>query len=221
MAPTMIPDWSLYLITDRHRLGPGSLQSAVAEAIRGGVRAVQLREKDLAPRDLIPLAEDIRQLTARAGARLFINGRIDVMLAVDADGVHLRSDSLPIFAVRKVIGPKKFLGVSTHSLAEVDRASDEGADFITFGPVFETPAKTVYGRPVGVEALQLACRRTRLPVYALGGVRGERIADVVAAGAHGVALIGAIMSSRDIRGAAQACLEAVGHARNTHLVDPG
>lgn len=217
----MTPDWLLYLITDRHRVGPRGLQAAVADAMQGGVRAVQLREKDLPLRTLLPLAAEIRELTARAGSRLLINDRVDIMLAVDADGIHLRSDGLPTCAVREVIGPNKFLGVSTHSVAEVDRAADDGADFVTFGPIYETPAKARYGPPTGLDALAVVCRRARVPVYALGGITCARIPDVVAAGAHGVAMIGEIMSARDIVSAARACLDAVRHATSGRSVDPG
>jgi len=154
------------------------------------------------------------------GARLLINGRVDVMLAVDADGVHLRSDSLPTRAVRRVIGPTKFLGVSTHVLAEVERASDEGADFVTFGPVYETAAKAMYGPPIGLAALEAVCRRARVPVYALGGITRARIPEVAAAGAHGVAVIGEIISSRDIVTATRACLDALRHAMSDRSVDP-
>lgn len=217
----MSPDWLLYLITDRHRVGSRDLHAAVADAIRGGVRAVQLREKDLPLRTLLPLAAEIRKLTAQMGAHLLINGRVDVVLAVDADGVHLRSDSLPTRAVRGVIGPNKFLGVSTHSLAEVERATDDGADFVTFGPVYETPAKARYGVPTGLDALAAVCRRARVPVYALGGITRARIPEVVAAGAHGVAIIGEIMSNRDIENAARACLGAVRHSTSGRSVDPG
>ncbi len=216
----MLPDWLLYLITDRHQVGERGLPEAVADAIRGGVRAVQLREKDLPVRSLIDLAHSLRALTAPAGARLLINGRLDVMLAVDADGIHLRSDSLPTRAVRRVIGPDKWLGVSTHSLQEVERAADEGADFVIFGPVYETSSKAKYGAPTGLQGLEAVCRHARVPVYALGGITRVRIPEVMTAGAHGVALIAEIMSSRDSSSAARACLDAVRAATNSRSVDP-
>jgi thiamine-phosphate pyrophosphorylase len=143
------------------------------------------------------------------------------MLAVDADGVHLRSDSLPTRAVRGVIGPNKFLGVSTHSLAEVERATDDGADFVTFGPVYETPTKARYGAPSGLDALETVCRRAHLPVYALGGITRGRIPEVMAAGAYGVAMISEIMASRDIVSVARACLDVARQAASGRSVDPG
>jgi thiamine-phosphate pyrophosphorylase len=217
----MIPEWLVYLITDRHQVDARGLPLAVTEAIRGGIRAVQLREKDLPLRTLLPLAADLRVLTAQHGVHLLINGRIDVMQAVDADGVHLRTDGLPAHAVRRVIGPGKLLGVSTHSLREVEQAARGGADFVTFGPVFATPSKAAYGAPTGVRQLEAVCRRAQVPVYALGGITRVRIPEVMAAGAHGVALIAEIMSSRDIEAAARSCLDAAFHAASRRSVDPG
>jgi thiamine-phosphate pyrophosphorylase len=177
--------------------------------LRGGIRAIQLREKDLSSRDLLCHATDLIPLTRSAGAVLLINDRIDVALAVGADGVHLRTDSLPTRVVRRVLGPRKLIGVSAHSLADVRRAAEEGADFVTFGPVFATPSKARYGLPLGLDALAEACRRSPIPVYALGGMKGDRIASALAAGAWGVAMISAIMSKRDVCSAAAVCLAAV------------
>lgn len=216
----MHPDWLLYLITDRDQVGVRGLPDAVIDAIRGGVRAVQLREKDLPIRSLIDLAHSLRAATAAVGARLLINGRLDVMLAVDADGIHLRSDSLPTRTVRRVIGPDKWMGVSTHSLREVEQAADEGADFVTFGPVYETSSKAQYGAPTGLQGLEAVCRCARVPVYALGGITRARIPEVMDAGAHGVAMIAEIMSSRDISSAARVCLDAVRTAISGRSVDP-
>lgn len=215
-----MPDWRLYLITDRHRVGSCNFHEAVAQALQGGVSALQLREKDLPVRALLPLARDMKNLAAPSGARLLINGRVDVMLAVDADGVHLRSDGLPTRSVRRVVGPTKLIGVSTHALQEVERASDEGADFVTFGPVYETPAKTAYGAPTGLGALEVACRRTRIPVYALGGITRARIPEVLAAGAYGVAMIGEIISARDIVAATRACFDTLSRLTSDRSVDP-
>lgn len=215
----MTPHWSIYLITDRRQVDGRGLVPAVAAALRGGIRAIQLREKDLPLPVLLALARELRELTARAEASLLINGRIDVMLAVGADGVHLRSDGLPTRAVRRVIGPRKVLGVSTHSMAEAQRAEDEGADFVTFGPVYETRSKAGYGRPVGLAALEAVCRRLRVPVYALGGITRANIREALGAGACGVAMISEIMSTGDSFAAARACVDAVRDATRDQSVD--
>jgi thiamine-phosphate pyrophosphorylase len=193
-------DFSLYLITDRQVLPPGiSLPEAVREALDGGVRCLQLREKDLAPRALLPLALELRVLTREFKARLFINDRVDLAQACDADGVHLTTTSLPTGVVRNILGPDKLIGVSTHSAAEIIRAEEEDADFATFGPVFYTASKAAFGPPVGLDKLREACSRTSLPVFALGGVNLPQVDDVMACGASGVALISAILGYSDVR----------------------
>lgn len=189
-------DFKLYLITDRRALAPGrSLGETVAAALAGGVRAVQLREKDLSPRELLPLALELRSLTRRFGARLLINDRIDLAQAVEADGVHLAGSSLPTTVARRLLGPEALIGVSTHHLDEVLAAAREGADFVTFGPVYPTPSKAAYGAPVGLDALRSACSASPLPVFALGGIKAPHIPELLEAGASGIALISAILAS--------------------------
>jgi len=205
-------DFNLYLITDRKQLPPGrGLVETVAAALAGGVRAVQLREKDLAACELYPLARELRELTARHGARLLINDRLDVALAVDADGVHLGGHSLPVAVARKILGPNKLIGVSTHRPEEVTAAQQGGADFVTFGPVFFTLSKAAYGEPVGLGRLREACMASPLPVFALGGVTLERLPELLAAGTQGVALIAAILAAADPAAAATAILSRLEH----------
>ncbi|MBN1140517.1 MAG: thiamine phosphate synthase [Deltaproteobacteria bacterium] len=207
-------DFSLYLITDRSILPPGSsLPEAVREALEGGVKCVQLREKDLSPGSLFSLALELRDLTRRYGAKLLINDRADVALACDADGVHLTSASLPVSAVRGMLGPEPLIGVSAHRLDEILKAGQEGADFATFGPVYFTPSKAAYGPPVGLEKLREVCLRAPLPVFALGGVKLGRLGELMAAGAAGVALISAILSFPDPRGQAQSFLQHLSRPR--------
>jgi len=201
-------DFSLYLITDLNVLPPGrSLPEAVREALIGGVKCVQLREKELAPKTLFPLAMELRNLTREYGAKLFINDRADLALACDADGVHLTTNSLPTTVVREILGPDKLIGVSTHSPEEISRAQEEGADFVTFGPIFFTASKAAYGPPVGLQKLREACSRTGLPVFALGGIKLGLVDDVMASGASGVALISAILGFDDARGKSRQFIE--------------
>ncbi len=198
-------DFNLYLITDRTQVAAGhTLLSAIDSALQGGVKAIQLREKDLSAAELLPLARELRELTRKYDARLLINDRIDLALAVQADGVHLGEHSLPTDVVRKLVGPKRLIGVSTHSNADISRAIKLGADFVTFGPVYETPSKAVFGPPQGLQALTEACRDSSLPVFALGGITPTRVAEVRHAGASGVALISAILASPAPRSAAEA-----------------
>jgi thiamine-phosphate pyrophosphorylase len=188
-------DFSLYLITDRKILPPGrSIIETVRAALEGGVRAIQLREKDLSAREFYSLALELRCLTRRNNAMLLINDRIDITMAVEADGVHLGRQSLPTEAARRILGPDKLIGVSTHHVREVLAAQKEGADFVTFGPVYHTPSKAPYGPPVGIGKLREACSSANIPVFALGGVKKNRLTEIEATGAAGAALISAILA---------------------------
>lgn len=199
-------DFDLYVVTDRQLTAGRPLHLVVEAALRGGARAFQLREKDLSPRDLYPLALEMRQLTRTYGAHLLINDRVDVALAVDADGVHLTTTSLPATVARQLLGPGRLIGVSTHSIAEAQTAADEGADFVVFGPVYYTPSKAPYGEPVGLNALQAVRAAINLPILAIGGVKKANLDQVLAAGASGIAVISAIISADDPTAASQALL---------------
>jgi thiamine-phosphate pyrophosphorylase len=201
-------DFRLYLVTDRSLCSPSSsLVTAVELALRGGVRAVQLREKDMPTRELLATAYEMRKLTGRYGAMLFINDRVDIALCVNADGVHLGQSSIPVRAARKVIGTRGMIGASTHSVEEALEAEEGGADFITFGPLYHTPSKLIYGEPVGIEALRRLKGRVSLPVFGIGGIQREMVQEVIDAGAHGIALIRGILGDTDIQGAAESYMK--------------
>ncbi len=209
IAEVSVPvDFKLYLITDRKQ-AKMPLVAAVRLALEGGVRAVQLREKDLPVRELLQLARELRALTKEFGAGLFINDRVDVAIAVNADGVHLGHESMPVKAVRKIVGKDLLIGVSTHSLAEAKEAEAGGADFITIGPIFETPSKAKLGVPVGVDILMKLKSEINIPFYALGGIKSGNVAQVLCAGATGVAMISAIMAVEDIKKASVKVIEAI------------
>lgn len=196
--------FSLYLITDRKILPKNcSLESAVEQALEGGLKAVQLREKNLVTttttRDLLRMAEKMRELTSRYNAKLFINDRLDIALAVEADGLHLATTSMPTDAVRRVTGGKFLIGVSTHNITEASLAAEKGADFITFGPVYDTPSKRSYGKPVGLEMLREVATKVSIPVFALGGIKFERVKEIKRYGSYGVALISDILASDNIK----------------------
>jgi thiamine-phosphate pyrophosphorylase len=197
----MTLNFNLYLITDRKQTKK-PLPEAVRLALQGGVRAIQVREKDLAVRELLALARDLRSLTLEFGAKLFINDRVDVAVAIDADGVHLGHESMPADAARKIVGPKMLIGVSTHNLDEAKKAEADGADFVTFGPIFFTPSKIKYGAPVGIEALRTVKKQIQMPVFGLGGIKIDTISQVLQAGADGIAMISAVLATPDIKQAA-------------------
>ena len=195
-------DFRVYLITDRRQAPGGDILRAVEGALDGGVRAVQLREKDLPGKELYLLAGRMRELTARHGARLLVNDRVDVALAVGADGVHLGGSSMPASVARRLLGKESLIGCSTHNTRELREAAAQGADFATFGPVYPTPSKAAYGPPVGVTALAGACGRSAIPVFALGGVGPHNVGEVMEAGAFGIALISYVLAAADPREAA-------------------
>lgn len=203
-------DFRLYLISDRkHLTGNRSLITAFRLALKGGVKAVQLREKDLGTRELLKLACKMRDLTNGFNARLFINDRFDVALTAGADGVHLTQNSIPAEAVRRVVGKKMMIGVSTHSLREAKDAEKGDADFITLGPVYRTASKLEYGSPIGLDALNKICGKIEIPVFAIGGIKDQRIAEVKKAGAFGVAMISEIFGASNISRKAKALMSVL------------
>jgi thiamine-phosphate pyrophosphorylase len=196
--------FDLYLVTDRTRTRGRPLIDVVEAALRGGADAVQLREKDLPVAELFDLACKLRERCRQYGARLLISDRVDVALAAEADGVHLPVNSFAPPDARRLLGPAALIGCSTHSLAEARAAADGGADFIVFGPVFDTPSKRPFGPPVGLSALAEVTREVCLPVLAIGGITAERIETVRRHGGRGVAVVSAISESADPRAAARA-----------------
>lgn len=203
-------DFRLYLITDRKLFADrASLFSGIENALRAGVKAVQLREKDLPIRELLDMAYGMRELTAEYGARLFVNDRVDVAMCVNADGVHLGQASIPVHAVRSMVGDTMMIGASTHNLDEALMAEKEGADFITFGPLWHTESKRKYGEPVGIEALRSLKKRISLAIFGIGGIKTDNIEEVMNSGARGIALISGILGNADSKGVAEEYLKEV------------
>jgi thiamine-phosphate pyrophosphorylase len=177
----------LYYITDRKQLSGEPLLDVVRRAIRRGVDFIQIREKDLTDRNLFELVRRTARLAQGTGTRVLVNGRVDVALAAGAHGVHLPSQSLTPQDVRGCVPGRFLVGVSTHSIGEVSRAAQQGADYVLLGPLFPTPSKLRYGKPLGLDCLRRACRSVSLPVLALGGIGPEQVETTLGAGAAGVA----------------------------------
>lgn len=194
------------MISDRNQTHGRDLVRVLQLALEGGTRAVQLREKDLGGKELFHVAEKLITICRSHQAALFINDRVDVALAVDADGVQLGNASMPIDAARGLLGERKLIGVSTHSLKEAQEAEQAGADFILFGPVYFTPSKAAYGKPQGTAALKEVVEKISLPVYAIGGIKPGNIEEVRRTGIRGVALISAVLSAEDPRKATEEIL---------------
>jgi len=180
----------LCYITDRRQLRSVSVADVIREAIRAGVDLVQIREKDLATRELVALVEEalsVAREPGRGGTLVVVNDRVDVALAAAADGAHLGVHSLPVQVVRRFVPHAFVIGVSCHSLAEAMAAESGGADYLVLGPVFETPSKLGYGPPLGLAKLREVASRIKIPVLALGGITVDRIRPCLEAGASGIA----------------------------------
>jgi len=187
----------LYVVTDRQQTAGRPLEEVVVAAARGGAGMIQLREKDLTARELYDLGARLQSLLMPDGIPLLINDRLDVAQALDAAGVHLAGHSLSPAQARRLLGPNKLLGVSTHSLEEAGQAMREGVDFIVFGPVYDTPSKRQYGTPQGLQRLAEVVAHVTCPVIAIGGIDTANLSQVLQTGAHGVAMIRAVLSAPD------------------------
>ncbi len=197
----------LMLITDRFRLRGRPLEEVASQAVEGGVNAVQLREKDMGTGELSELAATLHA-ALRDRAMLLVNDRIDIALAVGADGVHLPEHSLPGDKARDIAGDACIVGRSVHSVEAAVAAQAEGADYLQVGTIFETASKP--GRPAaGLSLVREVRDAVSIPVVAVGGIDAGNAAGVIAAGADGVAVIGAIMDADDPRQAARALRDVI------------
>ena len=182
----------LYLVTSQALSRGRSTLEIVDAALAGGVRLIQLREKEMPMPDFLRLAELLRARTAQAGALLIINDRVDVALAVGADGVHLGQEDLPITVARSLLPAGSVIGVSTHSLAEAREAERAGADYLGFGCMYSSPTKKDVTAPQGLERLREVTAAVGIPVVAIGGIGRDRLGEVKAGGAAAAAVISAL-----------------------------
>ncbi|KUO76029.1 MAG: thiamine-phosphate synthase [Desulfosporosinus sp. BRH_c37] len=194
-------DYSLYLVTDRGLLGGRDLEDSIALAIKGGVTLVQLREKSVSTLKFLQLARRVKEITSRYHIPLIINDRLDIALAVDADGLHVGQDDLPMLKARELF-PNKIIGVSASTLAEALLAQQQGADYLGVGAVFSTATKTD-APEVSLDQLQLIKKSVTIPVVAIGGIKRTNLHQVMATGIDGVAVVSAILAQEDILKAAK------------------
>jgi len=203
-------DLTLYLITDDGYLADRDWLKAVEEAIKGGVTVVQYRSKS-GTKTTCEMYEELiqlRELTKKYGIPLIVNDRVDLALAVDADGVHIGQDDLPAEVVRKLLGEEKIIGISTHSIEEVEKANNLPVDYIAFGSIYRTPTKE---KPivVGVEKLKEAKKVAKKPLVAIGGIMPYNVDEVIKAGTDGVAVISAILGFQNTFKAAESMKRAI------------
>lgn len=205
-------DLRLYVITDR-RLSGRSHEAQAAAAIAGGATAIQLRDKTAPARELFETGCRLAALCRGRGVLFIVNDRADVAVACEADGVHVGDDDLPVAAARRLLGPGKVVGASAGTLEAAVRAEAEGADYLGVGSVFATGTKADAGEAIGVDALARIARAVRIPVVGIGGITVGNAAQVVRAGAVGVAVISAVVAQPDIAAAARALRAQVDAAR--------
>ena len=187
----------IYLILDQ-QYSDRDIASIAIDAIDAGVDVLQYREKRLSKRDALNMAERLRRITTGTGIPLIINDDPALALAVDADGVHLGQDDIPVHAARRIIGEDKIIGLSTHSYQEAVEAISHDINYIGFGPVFASATKMVTA-PLGAQAISRLRDVISIPIIAIGGISEGNIADVIKFGADGAAVISAILSSSDIK----------------------
>ena len=201
MKPTF--DLSLYLVTDRTLAGGRDMDWIVREAVAGGVTMVQLREKDCSTAEFVALARELKSALQPLGIPLIINDRIDVALAVDADGVHIGQSDMPYETARALLGKDKIIGLSVETMDEVLVANALDVDYIGISPVYATPTKTDTLTPFGLAGIEEVMRLTRHRCVAIGGMNRDTIGEVIARGVEGVAVVSAIMAAKSPRKASE------------------
>jgi len=201
----MVP---LYFIADaRPNTHPDSLLRNMAEALEGGARLIQYRDKINTRRTMYENAKKMREMTLEHHALFLINDQVDLALAVGADGVHLGQSDLPLRVGRSLLGKSAVIGISTHTLSEAIQAEKDGADYIGLGPIFKTSTKTDAKAPVGIDAITTVKRAIHIPLYAIGGIQFSDLPKIFAAGADGIAAISAF--DGDVRSHVQAWIMAI------------
>jgi thiamine-phosphate pyrophosphorylase len=198
----------VYVITDRVLARGRSTLEVVEATLAGGGKVIQLRGKDITTREMVDLAGRIKAMTAAAGAKLIINDRVDVALAVQADGVHLGDEDMPCGIARRILGKEAIIGKSVDAVADARKALAEGADYLGAGAVFATATKEE-APAIGIQGLLDVCSSVNLPVVAIGGIKLENAAQAIGAGAAGVAVVSAVVGANDIKAACRELKEQV------------
>ncbi|MDF2725624.1 MAG: thiE [Paenibacillus sp.] len=212
-------DFKLYVITGE-QFHPGrSLVEVMEQTILGGCDIIQLRDKHSPKRDVLAKAKALRELTRRYGVTFIVNDDIDIALAVDADGIHLGQDDLPLADARNIMGGK-IIGISTQNIDEARQAEREGADYIGVGPVFETKSKDDAAAPVTTAYVRQVAEEIRIPAVAIGGIKLHNVDQVIEAGARRVCVISEIVGSADIQGTCRAFLAKLDAAQATDSAKP-
>ncbi len=190
-------DWTLYVATDSQLVAEEALAEIVEAAILGGAGVIQYREKRADTRRMIKVARDLGRVCRRRGVVFLVNDRLDVALAVEADGVHLGQQDMPVALARHLLGPDKLIGVSVRNSRAMAEAEQEGADYLSLSPVFTTSTKPDHEAPLGLEGVRALAGASRLPVVAIGGINRTNVAEVIREGVQGVCVISAVLTAPD------------------------
>ncbi|HEX7063447.1 MAG TPA: thiamine phosphate synthase [Bacillales bacterium] len=205
-------DFKLYVITDE-RFHPGrNLFEVIEEAMAGGADIVQLRDKKSSKKEVLEKARELRRLTERYGVQFIVNDYIDVAMAVDADGIHLGQDDLPLEEARRILGAEKIIGISTHSLEQAKEAESGGGDYIGVGPVFSTGTKEDVVDPVTPHYVREAAANIKIPFVAIGGIKLHNVDQVLNAGAKRICAVSEIVGSFDVAGTCRQFLKKINQA---------
>ena len=207
-------DYSLYLVTDSDLARGRSLLDIVRAAVDGGVTCVQVREKTVSSRKYLERLAPVRDLLRERGVPLFVNDRVDIALAVEADGVHLGQTDMPLALARRIAGDRLIIGISCEAAQDAVEAERGGADYVSVSPVFATPTKTDTAPALGLDGVRAIRAAVRVPVVTIGGINASNAADVIRAGADGVCVVSAIVGAPDPRAAAAALRDVVEEARH-------
>jgi thiamine-phosphate pyrophosphorylase len=212
--PARNVDYSLYLVTDRDLSRGRATLEIVRAAVAGGVSCVQLREKNCSTAEFIREALEIRDFLGSRGIPLIINDRLDVALAVAADGVHLGQTDMPYQMARDIAGADFLIGISAESLEDAIEAAGQGADYLGVSPIYDTPTKTDTAPALGLSGLRAIREAVDIPLVGIGGLNRDNAASVVASGADGVAVVSAIVSADDPRSAARQLRDEIDRGKN-------
>ncbi|MBP8644762.1 MAG: thiamine phosphate synthase [Syntrophobacteraceae bacterium] len=196
--PALWPlDPPLYVVTDSRWLEGRSLEETVAAAIRGGAGVIQYREKNASTRRMVEEASRLCRLCRQEGAVFLVNDRLDVALAVNAHGIHVGREDMPVAVARRILGPGKIVGVSIHDEEEALRAEKDGADYLSVSPVYATSTKPDHETPLGIEGTRKLVQKTGLPVVAIGGIDESNLAGLIECGIRGICVVSAVMAAPD------------------------
>jgi len=210
-------DYSLYVLTDATLARGRSHEEIVAAALRGGATLIQYREKNATTRQMIEQAARVRDLCRAYGVPLVINDRVDVALAVEADGVHVGPDDMPVALARRLLGRDKIVGASAGTVAEADAAIAAGADYLGVGAIFATTSKADAGEPIGLEGLEQIVRISPIPVVGIAGIHAANAASVIRVGAQGIAVISAVVAAEDVERATRELKNIVLQAKRSRI----